>query len=205
MVTIKTTDKAVNLNGIFTDNKGAFTYVISGDIITIRPKNLSSKYAGRYSEFNCDNQTFNSVSALQTWLEENLFYKGGGSGEGLQKATSAEVIEGTNDSKYVTPQAAHDAISAAMEGDMAAYVNVLGDNFSFGQSGFYTFNGSQPSTKPLPAVASNGGVHYFLKNIGTANLTITGTIYLTSLVTEATLLPGDAIIIQNNTTNWTIQ
>lgn len=36
------------------------------------------------SDIECDGQTFNTIEELRTWISDNLFSTGGGSGEGLQ-------------------------------------------------------------------------------------------------------------------------
>lgn len=206
MITITTSDKAVTVNGVFTDNKGEFSFEVDGNKVLLRCKGFPQRFRAAFSDYRGDGQSFGTMEGLVAWLNDNLFYDGGGNGEGLQKATSAEAIAGTDDSKYVTSKAAHDAIAAAMAGDMAAYVNVITDAaLAFADSGFYTFNGSTARTWVLPSVANNTGVHYFVSNAGSVNLTISGDLYFRGNVLSLTLAAGDSIIIQNNSVRWNVQ
>lgn len=72
----------------------------------------------------------------------------------------------------------------------------------------YIFNGTT-TTWTLPALGSNSGVSYYIKNAGSGNITLqrggSDNIYNTSSVTSITILPGEAKIIVGGTSFWYVE
>jgi len=72
----------------------------------------------------------------------------------------------------------------------------------------WVFTGSSGSTWTLPALSGNTNLIYFIKNRGTANITLqragADNIFDTAVVTSVTILPGSAVIVSNDGTYWNI-
>src|SRR4051812_17635628 len=109
MINIIIKTNSVSLNNTFEANKGMFSIRREGDIFFIGSA-LSSELSAYFTNITNDGAHFDSADELESWLSDNLFYNGGGSGEGLQKATIDEVQAGDNDSAYVTPKVVNNYI-----------------------------------------------------------------------------------------------
>lgn len=96
---------------------------------------------------------------------------------------------------------------------------VYGTSFSSGNTTLgvtsvqYTFTGSSPATWTLSSFASPGNFFYFIKNIGSANLTVQGggsdSLYATSKVKSFVITPGQSAVFSSASTTgfpllWTI-
>jgi hypothetical protein len=72
----------------------------------------------------------------------------------------------------------------------------------------WVFTGTSAATFTLPAISGDTGRRYFIKNEGSANLSVqragTDQLYTTSLVNSITLLPGGSAMVQNNGTRWSV-
>jgi hypothetical protein len=72
----------------------------------------------------------------------------------------------------------------------------------------YVFTGSSATTWTLPAISGDTGRRYFIKNRGTANITLqragSDQLYNTSAVNSITILPGGSFIVQNDGTVWIV-
>jgi hypothetical protein len=72
----------------------------------------------------------------------------------------------------------------------------------------YVFTGSSATTWTLPAISGDTGRRYFIKNRGTANITLqragSDQLYTTMAVTSITIYPGDGYTIQNDNTYWIV-
>ena len=101
MIKITTKTKSINIDNVIETNKGTFTITRWENRVIVRGGGY--EFMGTYSDFNCDGVVHPDIDTLCTWLSANLFYDGGGSGEGLQKATLEDLQEGTDNEKYTTP------------------------------------------------------------------------------------------------------
>lgn len=68
----------------------------------------------------------------------------------------------------------------------------------------YFFNGTTAVTWTLPSV-SNTGKRYTISNIGTAGLTVSGTLFTNAAASSILLLQGDAYEFQSNGTTWKVK
>jgi len=72
----------------------------------------------------------------------------------------------------------------------------------------YFFGGTTAATWTLPVIASSVNVEYYIKNTGTANITLVtqgaDLMYTTSAVASLIIPPGNAFILQNDGLYWEV-
>jgi len=81
-------------------------------------------------------------------------------------------------------------------------------SLTLADSGGYIFTGGSATTWTLPALASTNNRMYFIKNRGSANITLqragSDQLYTTSAVNSITIAAGESYIIYNDATYWNV-
>jgi hypothetical protein len=131
-------------------------------------------------------------------LQDTVVFEGetGGSGSSLPSMTG-------NGGKYLTTDgttASWGTISATYTPTIttsALTTLTLGTSYET-----YVFTGASAATWTLPAISGNTAQRLTIINKGTAELTLSGTMWNGGSVTTLYVLPGDIITFQNDGTDW---
>ena len=128
--------------------------------------------------------------------------------DGKTTATDLAVVDGTEgNGKVLTSDASGNATWQSPDSTIvsgAASLNLIATKRTVN----YSFSGTT-TTWTLPAVASNTGVHIYIKNRGSGAITLNSNaggndIYNTSAANSLTINAGEAYILINDGTYWTV-
>lgn len=139
--------------------------------------------------------TFDSLTYFPSWSASHIMIK-----EIKVTGTGAATV-----TKTVTDSTIHYEIDV----DLSTGVQTSSaTSLTLASIGTYVFNGASNTTWTLPAIAGNDGRKYYIKNRGTANITLqragSDQLFFASAVNSIVILPGDAYIIQNDGSYWLV-